>query len=99
HHRDLHSFPTQRSSDLSAMPMEQARRLCPPSTVVVVPRFAAYSAYSARIMAALREVTDLVEPVSIDEAFADVAGAVGPETDLGRDRKSTRLNSSHVKIS
>ena len=55
------------------MPMEQARRLCPPSTVVVVPRFAAYAAYSARIMAALREVTDLVEPVSIDEAFA--AGA------------------------
>jgi len=66
----------------SAMPMEQARRLCPPSTVVVVPRFAAYAAYSARIMAALRELTDLVEPVSIDEAFADLAGAVGPGTDL-----------------
>lgn len=78
------SYEARQYGARSAMPMEQARRLCPPSTVVVVPRFAAYSAYSARIMAALREVTELVEPVSIDEAFADVAGAVGPETDLGR---------------
>ena len=76
------SYEARQYGARSAMPMEQARRLCPPSTVVVVPRFAAYSAYSARIMAALREVTDLVEPVSIDEAFADVAAAVGPETDL-----------------
>ncbi|SIQ15649.1 DNA polymerase-4 [Cellulosimicrobium aquatile] len=76
------SYEARQYGARSAMPMEQARRLCPPSTVVVVPRFAAYSAYSARIMAALREVTDLVEPVSIDEAFADLAAAVGPETDL-----------------
>lgn len=66
----------------SAMPMELARRLCPPSTVVVVPRFAAYAAYSARIMAALRELTDVVEQVSIDEAFADLDAAAGPGTDL-----------------
>ena len=76
------SYEARQYGARSAMPMEQARRLCPPSTVVVVPRFAAYAAYSARIMAALREVTDLVEPVSIDEAFADVATAVAPTTDL-----------------
>lgn len=76
------SYEARQYGARSAMPMEQARRLCPPSTIVVVPRFAAYAAYSARIMAALREVTDLVEPVSIDEAFADVATAVAPSTDL-----------------
>ncbi|WP_264031242.1 DNA polymerase IV [Cellulosimicrobium sp. SH8] len=76
------SYEARQYGARSAMPMEQARRLCPPSTVVVVPRFAAYAAYSARIMTALREVTDLVEPVSIDEAFADLAAAVEPETDL-----------------
>jgi len=76
------SYEARRYGARSAMPMEQARRLCPPSTVVVVPRFAAYAAYSARIMAALRELTDLVEPVSIDEAFADLEVAAGPGEDL-----------------
>ena len=76
------SYEARQYGARSAMPMEQARRLCPPSTIVVVPRFAAYSAYSDRIMTALREVTDLVEPVSIDEAFADLTAATGPQTDL-----------------
>jgi DNA polymerase-4 len=76
------SYEARQYGARSAMPMEQARRLCPPSTVVVVPRFAAYSAYSARIMTALRELTDLVEPVSIDEAFADLEVAAGSGGDL-----------------
>ncbi|WP_435736933.1 DNA polymerase IV [Cellulosimicrobium sp. PMB13] len=76
------SYEARRFGARSAMPMELARRLCPSSTVVVVPRFAAYAAYSARIMAALREVTDLVEPVSIDEAYADLGAAAGQDMDL-----------------
>ncbi|WP_454042917.1 DNA polymerase IV [Cellulosimicrobium sp. Marseille-Q8652] len=76
------SYEARRFGARSAMPMELARRLCPPSTVVVVPRFAAYAAYSERIMGALREVTDLVEPVSIDEAYADLDAAAAPGTDL-----------------
>jgi DNA polymerase IV len=76
------SYEAREHGARSAMPMELARRLCPPSTVVVVPRFDAYVAYSERIMAALREVTDVVEQVSIDEAFADLDAATGPDTDL-----------------
>lgn len=76
------SYEAREHGARSAMPMELARRLCPPSTAVLVPRFAAYAAYSARIMAALHEVTDLVEQVSIDEAFADLDAAAGPGTDL-----------------
>ncbi|WP_265520106.1 DNA polymerase IV [Oerskovia flava] len=76
------SYEARQYGARSAMPMEQARRLCPPSTVVVVPRFEAYAAYSAQIMRALREVTDLVEPVSIDEAFADLDTAVAAGADL-----------------
>jgi DNA polymerase-4 len=63
----------------SAMSMESARRACPQATIVV-PRFDAYSAFSERIMSALRELTDAVEPLSIDEAFADLA-AVEPGPD------------------
>ena len=61
----------------SAMPMGQARRLCP-HAVVLPPRFALYQALSERVMAVLAEAAPVVEPVSLDEAFLeppDLAGA------------------------
>lgn len=58
----------------AAMPMTQARRLCPRATVVM-PHHDAYRAASTRVMAILGDVTPLVEQVSIDEAFLDVSGA------------------------
>jgi DNA polymerase-4 len=59
----------------SAMPMTRALRLCP-RAVVVRPDRAAYSSASAAVMTILREVTPLVEPLSLDEAFLDVSAAV-----------------------
>ncbi len=58
----------------SAMPMVRARRACP-NGVFVAPTFAAYSDASRAVMAILRSVTPLVEPLSLDEAFLDVSGA------------------------
>jgi DNA polymerase-4 len=57
----------------SAMPMFKALKLCP-DAVVVKPRFEAYVEASRAIRALMLELTPLVEPLSLDEAFLDLAG-------------------------
>ncbi|MGW1592010.1 DNA polymerase IV [Streptomyces sp. NPDC002386] len=55
----------------SAMPMAQARRLAP-NAAYLVPRFSLYRSVSDQVMALLRELSPLVEPLSLDEAFVDL---------------------------
>jgi DNA polymerase-4 len=69
------SYEARRFGVRSAMPMVQARRLCP-HAVVLPPDMAAYAAASVTVMGMLRDVTPLVEPLSLDEAFLDVAGGI-----------------------
>lgn len=69
------SYEARRFGIHSAMPMVRARRLCP-GLVVVAHRFERYREASERVMAILTDVTPLVEPLSVDEAFLDVHGAV-----------------------
>jgi len=56
----------------SAMPGSEARRLCP-GLVTVPTDIPRYRVVSQQIMSILRELTDLVEPLSLDEAFLDVS--------------------------
>ena len=57
----------------SAMPMFKALTLCP-EAVVIKPDFAKYSFESKRIMAVLKGLTPLVQPLSLDEAWLDLSG-------------------------
>jgi len=57
----------------SAMPMFQALKLCP-EAIVVRPRMDAYVEASRAIRALMDELTPIVEPLSLDEAFMDLTG-------------------------
>jgi DNA polymerase-4 len=57
----------------SAMPMFEAKRLCPHATIVP-PDMQKYAGVSRQVRALMLDLTPLVEPVSIDEAFLDLSG-------------------------
>jgi DNA polymerase IV len=59
----------------SAMPMTRARRMCP-RAVVMPPDFDTFAVVSSSVMENFRQVTPLVEALSLDEAFLDVSGSV-----------------------
>jgi len=57
----------------TAMSGREARRLCP-HAVVVPPRMSAYSQASKAVFEVFHDITPVVEPLSVDEAFLDVSG-------------------------
>src|SRR4051794_41764486 len=75
------------------MSTAEARRRCPAGTAFLGGRFAAYRRTSDVVMALLRELSPLVEPASLDEAYVDLAAGEGHDlsadgvTELGRQLK------------
>lgn len=72
------SYEARRFGARSAMPMIEARRRCPAGTAFLSGRFEAYRASSRVVMEILRERSPLVEQVSVDEAYVDLAAAGDP---------------------
>lgn len=68
------SYEARRFGVHSALPIGRAWKLCPQG-VFVRPRMERYMEVSGRVMEILRRFTNLVEPLSIDEAFLDVTGS------------------------
>ncbi|MCW2818301.1 MAG: dinB 1 [Marmoricola sp.] len=68
------NYPARRYGVRSALPMTRARRMCP-EAVVLAPDYADLESVSSSVMEIFRQVTPLVETLSMDEAFLDVSGA------------------------
>ncbi|MBS2545841.1 DNA polymerase IV [Catenulispora sp. NL8] len=68
----------------SALATGIARRRAP-NAAYLIPRFGAYQVYSERVMALMHELSPLVEPLSLDEAFIDISHLMEPI-----DRQSSR---------
>ena len=80
------SYEARRFGVKSAMPMAVAHRLCPQATIIE-PRHKLYYEVSGQLMAIFESITELVEPLSVDEAFLDVGGAIrrlGPPLEIGQ---------------
>jgi DNA polymerase-4 len=85
----------------SAMPAVRAKRLCP-SAIFVPPDFESYKTHSNRFREVLLAVTPLVEPISLDEAFLDVSGAVmlfGEPTEIAAKVRREVLDEVGVRCS
>jgi DNA polymerase-4 len=85
----------------SALPGAQARRLCPDG-IFVPGRMARYVEVSREIQGIFRGFTDLVEPLSLDEAFLDVTGSVrlfGDGEAMAQALRAQVFEATHLAVS
>ncbi len=83
------SYEARKFGIRSALPISRAWKLCPQG-VYVRPRMNRYVGVSQQVMEVFRRYSDLVEPLSIDEAFLDITGSVallGPADEIARSIK------------
>ncbi len=85
------SYEARRYGIRSAMPAMRAEKLCP-EAVFVPPDFARYKAVSQAVRDIFKRHTDLIEPLSLDEAYLDVTTNHTnlPTATLGREENSRR---------
>ncbi len=92
------SYPARRCGVHSAMPMSRALRICP-QLIIVPSNYTIYRHASEQVMAILRDVTPLLEQISIDEAFLDVSDLPGAGFDLARALQQRIYRETHLPCS
>jgi len=95
------SYEARKFGIHSAMSSSRAYKLCP-EAVFLGPRFDVYSQVSGQIRAIFHQYTDLVEPLSLDEAFLDVTmnkKEIGSATFIAREIKGKILKKTNLTSS
>src|SRR5437016_2872096 len=95
------SYEARKFGVHSALPISRAWKLCP-HAVYVRPRMKRYGEVSHQMMEVFRRYTDLVEPLSIDEAFLDITGSVallGPPETIAQSIKNEIPKATGLKAS
>jgi DNA polymerase IV len=95
------SYEARKFGVHSAMPSKTAVKLCP-HAVFLKPRFEAYEEASRQVSEIFRKYTDLVEPMSLDEAYLDVTenrSGIATATATARDIKSKILAATGLTAS
>src|SRR5512139_1194923 len=92
------SYEARKFGIHSAMPLRTAYKLCPDAIFLPVD-YAEYSRVSAIIKSILREFTDLVEDVGIDEAFLDISHSNKSPEEIGHEIKERIRNKTGLSCS
>lgn len=92
------SYEARAEGVKTTMPLWEAKKLCP-SLIVIRPNFERYRDVSAKIFRLLAEITDLVEPVSIDEGFMDVTDNKNHPVDIAYQLQRTLLERLDIPCS
>lgn len=95
------SYEARQFGIKSAMPCSKAYQLCP-TAIFVYPRFDAYAAVSKSIREIFSRYTDIIEPLSLDEAYLDVSTdklGIGSAIDIAKSIKSAIKNELHLTAS
>jgi DNA polymerase-4 len=92
------SYAARAKGIRSAMPMSQAVRLC--RELIIVPsRHKLYGEYSEKVMEKLRNLTPLMEQISIDEAFLDISDIREPVMRFALNLQTAVKNELHLPCS
>lgn len=95
------SYEARKFGVRSAMPSKRALQLCPQG-IFVRPRFAAYKEASEKIREIFRRYTDVIEPLSLDEAYLDVTEdklGVGSAIEIAKQIKEAIKNELNLTAS
>ena len=95
------SYEARKFGVRSAMPSKKALELCP-DLIFIRPRFEVYKAASTQIRAIFERYTDLIEPLSLDEAFLDVTQdklQIGSAIDIAKAIKQAIRNELQLTAS
>ncbi|MGB3828426.1 MAG: DNA polymerase IV [Ornithinimicrobium sp.] len=95
------TYPARSFGVCSGMPMSRAQRLCPQATVLF-PDYEKYARVSEAVMSIFSEVTPVMEPVSMEEAFLDVSQSrrrLGSPTQIAAWIKDTVADEQRITCS